>query len=148
MILPDVNVLLYAYDTGSLDHLAARLWWEQVLNQDASPIGLAWTVILGFVRISTSRSALANPFTAMEATTTVRRWLAQPAVRIVVPGERHADILFGLLDEVGVAGNLTTDSHLAALAIEYRAEIATADSDFTRFHGLRWFNPLKPRKRR
>ncbi|HXP84940.1 MAG TPA: type II toxin-antitoxin system VapC family toxin [Bryobacteraceae bacterium] len=148
MILPDVNVLLYAHDTLSPDHRAARLWWEQVLSQKDPPIGLDWTVILGFLRISTNRRAVAQPFTATEATAIVRGWLAQPAVRVVVPGERHADILFGLLDELGVAGNLTTDAHLAALAIEYRAEIATADTDFGRFRGLRWFNPLKAGRRR
>jgi len=148
MILPDLNLLLYAYNTDSPDHLAARLWWAQVLNQDEPPIGLAWTVILGFLRISTNRGAFPKPFTASEATAIVRSWLAQPSVRIIVPGERHADIFLGLLDETGVAGNLTTDAHLAALAIEYRAEIATTGGDFHRFRGVRWFNPLKPGKRR
>jgi toxin-antitoxin system PIN domain toxin len=148
MIIPDVNVLLYAHDTVSPDHRAARLWWEQVLSQKDPPIRLDWTVILGFLRISTNRRTVAKPFTATDATAIVRSWLAQPAVRVLVPGEHHAEILLRLLDEAGVAGNLTTDAHLAALAIEYRAEIATADTDFSRFRGLRWFNPLKAGRRR
>ena len=72
----------------------------------------------------------------------VRRWLAQPRVQIVPPGDRHAEILFGLLEQVGSAGNLTTDAHLAAIAIEYRAELATTDADLSRFPGLRWSNPV------
>jgi toxin-antitoxin system PIN domain toxin len=148
MIIPDVNLLIYAYNTNSPEYPAARVWWEEALTQDQPPIGLAWTVILGFLRISTSRSAFSEPKRVAEATAVVRSWLAQPIVRLIVPGERHADILFGLLDEVGVAGNLTTDAHLAALAIEYRAEVATNDTDFSRFHGLRWFNPLKSGRRR
>jgi toxin-antitoxin system PIN domain toxin len=147
MIVPDVNVLLYAYDADSRDHLAARLWWEQILTQDDSPIGLAWVVILGFIRISTNNRASAKPMRASEATAIVRSWLAQPVVRLIEPGEHHADIFLGLIEETGVAGNLTTDAHLAALAIEYRAEVATNDTDFSRFEGLRWFNPLKAGRR-
>jgi predicted nucleic acid-binding protein len=64
----------------------------------------------------------------------------------VTPGERHAEILFDLLLEVGIAGNLTYDAHLAALAIEYQAELVSADTDFGRFPGLRWFNPLAVRR--
>ncbi len=77
-----------------------------------------------------------------EATRRVRSWLDHPRVEVVTPGEGHADILFGLLEELGTAGNLTTDAHLAALAIEYQAEVASTDTDFMRFPRLRWFNPL------
>lgn len=76
----------------------------------------------------------------------VRSWLAHPRVTIIAPGEQHAVILFGLLERLGVAGNLTTDAHLAALAIEYQAELASTDADFARFPGLRWFNPLALKK--
>jgi len=78
-----------------------------------------------------------------DAIRTVRAWLNLPRVRIVAPGDRHAEILFGLLDRLGTAGNLTTDAHLAALAIEYQAELVSADTDFARFPQLRWFNPLQ-----
>jgi predicted nucleic acid-binding protein len=73
----------------------------------------------------------------------VRSWLDHTGVRILAPGEHHADILFGFLTRLGTAGNLTTDAHLAALAIEYRAELVSTDTDFARFPGLRWFNPLR-----
>ena len=66
-----------------------------------------------------------------------------PSVQILTPGESHADILFRLIEQVGTAGNLTTDAHLAALAIEYQAELASTDTDFARFKGLRWFNPIR-----
>ena len=72
----------------------------------------------------------------------MRSWLAWPGVQILTPGDSHAEILFGLLERLGTAGNLTTDAHLEALAIEYQAELASTDADFARFPGLRWFNPL------
>jgi predicted nucleic acid-binding protein len=68
--------------------------------------------------------------------------LDHPLVEVLNPTQHHADILFGLLLELGTAGNLTTDAHLAALAIEYHAELVSTDADFARFPGLRWFNPL------
>src|SRR6266849_4509987 len=99
--------------------------------------------ILGFVRIMTRRGILPNPMIANDAIGRVRSWLAVPGVEILTPGERHSEILFGLLERVGTAGNLTTDAHLAALAIEYQAEVASTDTDFARFPGLRWFNPVR-----
>jgi predicted nucleic acid-binding protein len=73
----------------------------------------------------------------------VRSWLEVPNVEIISPGEGHGDILFRLIEEVGTAGDLTTDAHLAALAIEHRAELVSTDTDFARFRGLRWFNPTE-----
>ena len=146
MIIPDVNILIHAYDSDFPRHQAAKSWWEESLNL-SRPVGLPWATILGFIRIVTGRSILIKPLRAGEAVRIVQSWLEQPAVRLVVPGERHGEILFRLLEELGTAGNLTTDAHLAALAIEYQAEIASTDSDFGRFPGLRWFNPLSPRAR-
>jgi toxin-antitoxin system PIN domain toxin len=96
----------------------------------------------GFIRIATHRGILRDPIFLADATGIVRSWLRAPRVQILIPGEMHAEILFGLLEKLGSAGNLTTDAHLAALAIEYRAEVASIDADFARFHGLRWFNPI------
>jgi len=79
---------------------------------------------------------------AKDAIRRVRTWLDHPRIQILTPGERHAEILFRLLTHLGTAGNLTTDAHLAALAIEYQAELVSTDADFARFPGLRWFNPL------
>jgi toxin-antitoxin system PIN domain toxin len=141
MILPDINLLLHAYNTDSPVHTAARAWWEALLNS-TRPVGLAWAGVLGFIRISTHRQVLATPMSVSTACGHVRAWLAQPYVSILDPGPRHAEILFGLIESLGTGGNLTTDAHLAALAIEHQAELHSTDADFSRFPGLRWKNPV------
>jgi uncharacterized protein len=146
MIVPDVNVLIHAYNRGSVQHEAARAWWEETLTLPR-PVGLAWVVILGFIRIATHRSILENPMRPADALRRVRSWLVVPRVEVLTPGESHAETLFGLIEHLGTAGNLTTDAHLAALAIEYQAELASTDADFARFPGLRWFNPVAGRKK-
>ena len=145
MLIPDVNILVYAYNADSPQYARAREWWETTLQQPRV-VGLPWSTSVGFIRIATQRGISARPMTVQEAVETVRAWLDHPRVRIVTPGERHAEILFDLLLEVGVAGNLTNDAHLAALAIEYQAELVSTDTDFARFPGLRWFNPLAVRR--
>ena len=142
MIIPDVNLLLFAYSPLSPHHAGARNWWEQTII-GPRPVGLAWVTILGFVRLATHRVSSVNPASPAEATARVRSWLEKPRIEIITPGDGHAEILFSLLEDLGTAGNLTTDAHLAALAMEYKAEIASTDTDFARFKGLRWFNPLK-----
>lgn len=141
MILPDLNLILYAHNRGSAFHLPARRWWETTLSSPR-PVGLCWALMLGFIRLSTHRSVFQEPLTVSAACDEVRAWLAQPQVVILEPGRRHASILFDLLENLGTAGNLTTDAHLAALAIEHQCELCSTDSDFTRFPGLRWTNPL------
>ena len=105
-------------------------------------VGLPWIAILGFIRISTHAKILDNPLDVGGACRRVRSWLARPQTALIHPGTRHADILFGLIEAVGTAGNLTTDAHLAALAIEHQAEMHSTDADMARFPGLRWTNPL------
>lgn len=141
MIVPDVNLLVYAYNADAPLHAPAKQWWEECLGA-TQPVGLAWAVALGFVRIMTHRSVLARPLPPSVAIGHVRAWMARPNVEIVEPGPRHLVILEGLLDQLGVAGALTTDAHLAALAIERQAELHSNDVDFGRFPGLRWHNPL------
>ena len=141
MILPDVNLIVHAYNRGSSSHLAARRWWEATLS-NPRPVGLCWAVMLGFLRLSTQRRILAEPLPVAAACGEVRAWLAQPQVTILEPGQRHASIVFELLEQLGTGGNLTTDAHLAALAIEHQCELCSTDADFTRFAGLRWMNPL------
>ena len=127
MIIPDVNLMIHTYNLDSPRHAAARKWWEQTLNL-SRPVGMPWVTILGFIRIMTHREILQNPMFPAEATRRARSWLASPRVQILLPGETHAEILFGLLERLGAAGNLTTDAHLAALAIEYQAELASTDA--------------------
>ncbi len=141
MIVPDVNVLIHAYNSQSNKHEQARRWWETTIASPR-PVGMTWVTMLGYIRIMTHRSILMNPVFPADATRRVRSWLAFPHVQILYPGDNHAKILFGLLEDLGTAGNLTTDAHLAALAIEYQCELASTDADFARFSGLRWFNPL------
>jgi uncharacterized protein len=141
VIIPDINLLIHAYNSESRVHGSARAWWEGLLN-GSQPVGLAWVTMLGFIRIATHRQILARPLPTAAACSRVRAWLAQPCVAIPEPGSRHADIIFGLLEELGTAGNLTTDAHLAALCIEHQAELHSTDADFARFPGLRWRNPI------
>ena len=141
MIIPDINLLVHAYNSESPAHATARTWWEGLLN-GSRPVGLAWVVILGFIRITTHRQILLRPFTENTACARAREWLQRPCVSVLHPGDRHAEILFGLLETLGTAANLTTDAHLAALALEYQAELYSTDADFQRFLGLRWVNPL------
>lgn len=109
---------------------------------DSNPVALPWITALGFIRVST-QSRLRNPLPVDKAVRHVRSWIERPHVFWLHPGERHAEILFDLLTAAGTAGNLTTDAHLAALAIEHRAELHSSDADFGRFPGLRWRNPLR-----
>ena len=141
MIIPDISILVHAYNSDSARHADARRWLEDTLSGSVT-VGMPWVSILGFIRIMTHRRIMANPMYPRDAIRRVREWLAVPSVAIVTPGDLHAEILFETLEGLGTAGNLTTDAHLAALAIEYRAQLASTDSDFSRFSGLRWFNPL------
>lgn len=141
MILPDLNLILYAHNRGAVSHLAAKKWWEATLSSPR-PVGLCWVVMLGFIRLSTRRGIFREPLTVALACSEVRAWLAQPQVVVLEPGRRHASILFDLLEGHGTAGNLTTDAHLATLAIEYQCELCSTDSDFKLFPGLHLTNPL------
>jgi hypothetical protein len=141
MILPDVNILVHAHNVHSPDHARIKAWWYSALT-GARPIGLPWATILGFLRITTHRSIFKEPLPVATAFRAIRGWLALPHVQILAPGDQHAEILFHLLELLGTAGDLTTDAHLAAIAIEYQAELVSTDADFARFRGLRWFNPL------
>jgi toxin-antitoxin system PIN domain toxin len=141
MIVPDLNLVVYAHNRDAPHHTAARAWWEGLLN-NTEPVAIPWAVVLGFVRLMTHRAVLVAPMLPADALAHVRAWFAQPNVEHIDPGPQHVDILGRLLVAAGAAGNLTTDAHLAALAIEHQCELHSNDSDFTRFPGLRWRNPL------
>lgn len=141
MILVDVNLLVYAYDAASKYHPVARSWWEDQLNGQHL-VGLSWVGVLGFIRLVTSPRIFQNPYSASEAMGIVGSWLEQPQVKIVHPSEQHFALLSKLIDQLGTAGNLTTDAHLAALAIERGLVLQTTDADFARFPGLKWNNPI------
>ena len=141
MKLPDLNLLLYAIDEASPLHPPARRWLETTLS-GSEDVAFAWIVLLGFLRLATNRSVFEEPLTVEEALEAMDGWLAQPVSRVVNPTPRHPTVLRGLLKPHGAAGNLVSDAHLAALAIEHDAELCSHDRDFGRFDGLRWLDPL------
>lgn len=141
MILPDVSLLIYAADTTAPKHRPARRWLEQLLGSE-EPVAFAWVVLLAFVRLTSNPAVFRQPLAPDEALAIVRGWLDQPNALIVNPTERHVAILTELLSDAGTGGNLVTDAHLAALAIEHGAELSTCDHGFARFPGLRWVDPL------
>lgn len=142
MILLDVNLLIYAHYLRSEFHDATRLWFEKIIARP-EPIALSWTTILAFLRITTSPRALTSPLLLSEAIAIIEDLLQRPQVLVLQPGERHWSILQRLLSGGQATGNLATDAHLAALAIEHGALLCSTDRDFARFPGLRWENPLQ-----
>lgn len=140
MNLVDANVLLYAVNENDDRHDEARAWLDAALSGGAR-VGFAWVVLLAFVRLSTRRQIFPNPLTISTALDRVDDWLAQPPAVVVEPGPGHARTLRRVLEDSGATGNLTTDAHLAALALERKAVIVTYDTDFTRFKGLKWSRP-------
>jgi len=136
MRTPDVNVLLYAVNSDSSEHDVAKAWLTESLSRPQG-VGFAWMALLGFLRLSTRTGIFAKPLATEHALAVVDIWLSQPTASILNPTSRHAGILGRLLLGAGAAGNLVSDAHLAALAIEHGADLGTFDRDFARFAGLR-----------
>ena len=141
MIIPDINLLLYAYDSSSPFHAKTAGWWQSCLS-GTEPIGLLHVVVFGFVRVATNARAFLNPMTPKEAAGHVRSWIEQPPVRVLDPGPDHIQRTLKLLKTIGAAGNLVSDAQMAALTMDYGGVLHTADADFMRFPGLRWHNPI------
>jgi len=141
VILVDANLLIYAVDADAPHHARARNWLERTLS-GTTHVGLPWIVLLAFVRVTTREGILVRPLTPRAATDYVDSWLGLPHVDAVSPGPNHWPVLRSLLVATGTAGNLTSDAHLAALAIEHGAALHSSDHDFGRFPGLNFTNPL------
>ncbi len=137
----DLNLLLYALNRDSTVHERARAFVDTAMSGEET-IGIPWVVVLGFLRLATNPRVFPAALSIGKAIDTVDRWFERPSTTPLGPGERHWHILSALLRESGSTANLTTDAHLAALAIENGAELCSADSDFAHFRGLRWTNPL------
>jgi toxin-antitoxin system PIN domain toxin len=133
---PDVNVLLYAVNGDSPQHATAREWIEQAFGSTGG-LAFTWPALVGFVRLATRSGIFAKPMALEDALTVVDAWLEHPRAHVIVPTSRHAALLSSLLIGAGAGGNLVSDAHLAALAIEHGAELGTFDRDFSRFAGLR-----------
>lgn len=140
MVLVDANVLLYCVNEDAPHHRRAKRWIEEALSGE-EPIGLTWMVLLAFIRVATLPAWAPRPLTVDEAFNLVDSWLEASPATVVAPSARHAPLLRGFLSESGTAGNLTSDAHLAALAVEHGARVCTFDRDFARFRGVRTVTP-------
>lgn len=142
MIIPDANLLLYAYDESSPFHERAKAWCEGVMS-GPSPLSLLPAVVFGFVRIATHPRVFKDPLSVSEAADHVRSWLARRHVQLHEMLPEDVACALGLLEAAGTAGNLTTDAQIAAVALRLDAEVHTADLDFGRFPRVRCLNPLR-----
>ncbi len=145
MILVDANLLIYASTPAVKEHPTAHGWLDETLNGGA-PVGLPWISLLTFLRIVANPRIFSRAPSLTEAWKQVELWLAQESVWIPAPTDRHEEIFGRLLGETSEQSELVNDAHLAALAIEHGLTLCSADRDFARFSGLRWENPLEPRK--
>lgn len=144
-MIVDANVLLYAVDTSSAFHQPAHEWLEQALN-GPTRIGFPWVSLIAFQRISTHPRVSANPLSPKEAWSYVADWLGAERSWVPVPTDRHGEILHRLIVDGDLRGNLVTDAHIAALAIEHGVGVCSMDTDFARFPELTWINPAtRPR---
>ena len=142
MKILDANLLLYAVNKDAPLHLRAKRWLEISLS-GTEPVGFSWIVILAFIRITTRPGLFRKPLSPAQAFDVMEAWLQQPSTRILHPGPRHLEIVRNLVEQLGTAGNLTSDAHLAALAIEQNARLYSCDRDFARFPGVEWQHPLE-----
>jgi toxin-antitoxin system PIN domain toxin len=145
VILIDANILLYAVNKDAPQHAQAKSqaksWLEKALS-GTETIAVSWTVLLAFLRLATRPGLFREQLRIGTAFDLIDTWLNQTSVSIIHPGPRHGAIGRELLEPLGTGGNLTSDAHLAALALEHRAELYSSDHDFQRFPGLKWRNPL------
>lgn len=142
MIVPDVNLLLYVYDSTSPYHKRAAQWWTACLN-GLDPVGIPRVVTFGFVRLATNPRVFASPMSVSAVAERVNSWRSRSHVRELEPGPAHTRSVLDLLARAGTGGNLVTDAQIAAIALEYGATVFTNDADFQRFEGLKIANPLK-----
>lgn len=141
MILVDANLLIYAINENAPFHREAKAWWEAALSGN-KVVGIPWVVSLAFLRITTNPRIFPTPLSPEQAIAYIDGWLEHPVTKLISPGEQHWYILRNLLLNAGMAGNLTTDGHIAALALEQGYTVYSADNDFKRFAGIRHVNPL------
>ena len=142
MILLDANLLLYAYIKDFPQHSESKKWLEKILSEKET-VGLAWQIITAFIRIGTNPKIFKIPMTVRQVENRLGTLLTHSNVRLIVPTGKHWQIFLKLLKDTKAVGDLVMDAHLAALAIEYKARIATTDNDFKIFPELKFFNPLK-----
>lgn len=141
MIIPDLNLLLYAYDATSPHHVRASSWWEGCIN-GVEPVGLPHVVLFGFVRLATNARVFTSPMSLEDSLASVRAWLEPSHVDEIDGGPDHVAAVLDLLERAGGGGGLATDAQIAAIALHHKATVFTNDTDFRRFPGLSVANPL------
>src|SRR5579864_9829144 len=146
MLLPDVNVLVYAHRADAPDHARFRSWLQGVINADEA-FGIADLVLSGFLQIVTHPRVFDPPSSFDDALAFTSVLLDRPNCVRIGPGERHWELFVSLCRRGGARGNLVPDAYLAALAIESGSEWITTDRGFARYPGLRWRHPLDPEER-
>jgi len=142
MIIPDVNLLLYAADSLSPFHAEARKWWQRTL-QGTTSVGLCAPVIFGYVRLITHPKIFSQHVSVEHAFGHIENWMSFPTAQWLIPDDSHADRVKSLLINTGTGGNLVTDAQIAAYGQQYNGTICSADLDFSRFR-VKWLNPLSP----
>jgi len=141
MVIPDVNILLYAYNKSSKFHSEARKWLEEALTSEE--VFFSWHTITGFLRISTLPNIHSKPIPLEIAIRIVNEWLSLENTHLVLLKKKDWKKFADLLLESQAAGNLVMDAHLAATAIYCGVAVATTDRDFSRFQNLRTIDPLQ-----
>jgi hypothetical protein len=142
VIVVDADLLIYAYDAGSVGHEKSRAWLEETLS-GREPVGIPWQSLAAFLRVMTNPKLYDRRYSLDEAMVIVESWMAQSNVRILAPGEDHWSQFRRMMLGGSASGPLISDAEIAALTIEYGGVLHTADRDFARFPGLRWVNPLE-----
>lgn len=141
MIVPDVNLLVYAHVKDMPHHERAHKWWTQVINGEES-VGLAWSVITGFIRITSTRELFSQPLSVEQACEVANSWLSNPLICQLHPSADHLSHVQRVATEIKSNGRIIPDVHLAVLAFEHGGTVYSADSDFARFGMSKWINPL------
>lgn len=142
MIVPDINLLIYAYDESSPFHKKAKRWLSELLD-GRREVGFPIVSLLGFMRISSNRKIFENPLSPAAACQIASSWLATPQAAILSPTSKHGTVLRDLLEKFHIPSDLVTDAHIAALALEHHGTVHSNDEDFRRFEGLPLLNPLR-----
>ena len=141
MIVPDTNLLVFVYNVDAPQHNSAQQWWDWLIN-GTERVGAPWVVSTGFIRVISNRRIVPPALAPVEAVDLVGDWFSYPHIEPIDPGPAHMDHFRRFLEVPGSGPNLVPDAHIAAIAMEYDAEVHSADRDFGRFPGVRWHNPL------
>lgn len=143
MIIIDANILLYAYMSQFQQHSRVSVWLEETLSEGKDSVGIIWHVATAFIRLSTNRRIFDNPFTGEFARTRLDALFAHPSVAAVVPTSQHWKIYSGMLADLSLSGDIVMDAHIASVAAEHNAAVASTDKDFRRFSDyVKIINPL------